>query len=522
MAWQRAAVFAALFLLALGAVPPALAQDITLTSRDGSVEVSGNLLGFDGEFYRVDTQFGELTVDGSGVICDGPACPNLSDFVAEVRLSGASTMAERLLPALIEGFALRAGYKVAHRRPDPHHLVLALRRSDTGRTEGRFVLRITNTDEGFADLLANEADAALALREIRPGERDRAFEAGMGDLRDPARARVLALDAMVPVVAPDNRLGEIAPEALARVFAGEIRNWADLGGPDAPITLHLPHEGSGLAQAAEDYLLAPTGLSLAQQITRHALSSMVVEAVAGDPFGIGLASLAETGLARVLRLTGGCGFPLAATRRTIKTEDYPLVSPLFLYLPARRLPKLGREFLTYLRSPMAQAVVRRAGFTDQAFETIGLETQGARLANAIRNAGEEVALGELQRMIGTLGPMARLTVSFRFEPGSSRPDAQSRANIAQLAAAVEAGEFDGRALWFIGFSDGEGAAATNLRISRARAEAVRKAVIRAAQAPAPEDRVKLEVAAFGEALPMACDDSEWGRKVNRRVEVWVQ
>ena len=31
----------------------------------------------------------------------------------------------------------------------------------------------------------------------------------------------------------------------------------------------------------------------------------------------------------------------------------------------------------------------------------------------------------------------------------------------------------------------------------------------------------LETEAFGEALPMACDDSDWGRKVNRRVEVWV-
>ncbi len=519
MAWIRAAVFAALFLFGFGL--PVQAQDVTLTSRDGSIEVNGTLLGYDGEFYRVDTQFGELTVDGSGVMCDGPACPNLSDFVADVRFSGASTIAEKLMPALIEGFALRSGYATEHRRPDPAHLHYLLRRKDSGQLAGRFVLRITNTDEGFADLLANEADAALALREIRPHERDRAREAGMGDLTKAARARVLALDAVVPVVAPENRLSEIAPEVLARVFAGEITNWADLGGPDAPIGLHLPHTGSGLAQAVEDYLLAPSGLSLAAEITRHKLSSEMVNAVSNDPFGIALASLAETGPARVLRLTGGCGFPLAATRRTVKTEDYPLVAPLFLYLPARRLPKLGREFLTYLRSPVAQAVIRRAGFTDQATETIGLDAQGARLANAVQAAGDEVTLAELQRMIGVLAPMSRLTISFRFEPGSSRPDAQSRANIIQLAEAIEAGGFDGRSLWFIGFSDGDGAAAANLRISRARAQAVRKAVRRAAEAMAPE-QVKMEIEAFGETLPMACDDSDWGRKVNRRVEVWVQ
>jgi len=32
----------------------------------------------------------------------------------------------------------------------------------------------------------------------------------------------------------------------------------------------------------------------------------------------------------------------------------------------------------------------------------------------------------------------------------------------------------------------------------------------------------LDVDAFGETMPMACDDSDWGRQVNRRVEVWVR
>jgi phosphate transport system substrate-binding protein len=32
----------------------------------------------------------------------------------------------------------------------------------------------------------------------------------------------------------------------------------------------------------------------------------------------------------------------------------------------------------------------------------------------------------------------------------------------------------------------------------------------------------MRTAAFGEALPMACEDTDWGRAVNRRVEVWVE
>jgi phosphate transport system substrate-binding protein len=50
---------------------------------------------------------------------------------------------------------------------------------------------------------------------------------------------------------------------------------------------------------------------------------------------------------------------------------------------------------------------------------------------------------------------------------------------------------------------------------------VRDAVVGMAES-APLDRVDMAVDAFGEAMPMACDDTAWGRQVNRRVEVWVR
>lgn len=519
MTRYRAAIFAVLFLLF--SVPPAVAQDVTLTSRDGNVEIVGTILGFDGEFYRVDTQFGELTVDASGVLCDGPGCPSLTSFVAEVVFSGSSTMAEVLLPALIEGFARRNGLVTQRVALSASRFEYSLLDAGSRTTVARFTFHVSNTDEGFAELLADEADVVMALREIRAGERKAAYQAGMGDMTGRNRSRVLALDAMVPVVAPGNPVQRISTDILAQVFAGQITNWSVLGGADAPISLHLSQEGSGLAQAVEDRLLKPAHLPLSGDITRHDRSSALARAMMIDPFAIGLASFAETGTARALTLTGSCGFSLAADRRSIKTEDYPLTSPMFLYLPARRLPKLVREFLAYTRSPAAQLVIRRSGFVDQAPEQISVNAQGDRLANAIRNAGGEVPLEELQRLITLLEPMSRLTTSFRFEAGSTRPDAQSRANVAQLARTLETGSYDGRRLVFVGFSDGNGAAKGNQRIAMKRAKVVRDAVIKLAET-ANLEHVQIEVAAFGEALPMACDDSDWGRQVNRRVEVWLR
>ena len=87
-ALMRAAVFAALVFS--GLCQRAFAQDVTLTSRDGALAISGFLQGYDGEFYRIDSAYGLLTIDAQGVICDGPACPDLTAPKAVIRIVGAA------------------------------------------------------------------------------------------------------------------------------------------------------------------------------------------------------------------------------------------------------------------------------------------------------------------------------------------------------------------------------------------------------------------------------------------------
>jgi phosphate transport system substrate-binding protein len=277
----------------------------------------------------------------------------------------------------------------------------------------------------------------------------------------------------------------------------------------------------GLSQAVQDRLLEPARLTLDAGVIRHRTTAELARAVARDAIGIGFASFSETGDTQPLVLTGPCGFSLRAGRRSIKTEDYPLTAPMFLYLPARRLPKIARDFLTFTRSAPAQIVIRRAGFVDQAPEEISVDAQGDRFTNAILVAQGAEGLASLDRMVRRLKPMQRLTTTFRFETGSARLDAQSRSNVQQLARSLEGGIYDNRELLFVGFSDGQGPADINLSIAAQRADAVRDAVVTAAET-ARLDQLSISTEAFGETMPMACDDTSWGRQVNRRVEVWVK
>lgn len=499
----------------------AFAQDVELRSLDGSIELSGTLIGFDGEYYRVDSIFGPLTISAEGVTCRGPGCPDLENFVAEIRLAGAPVIAEQLLPALVTRFAAERGMIVRRQILAENRSLLALVREADDTIAARFYVTATSTDAGLQALLDRETDIALAVRPPDAAEAEAARAADQGDLSMVSRSRVLALDALVPLVAPENPIDTFTQEDLARLFAGEIANWQDLGGPDAPVALHLMAEDTGHGQDVTARILEPFARTAAPEITRHRDLTDLADAVARDPFALGIGSYARPGNARVVPLRGVCGFVQHATESSLKSEDYPLTAPLLTYLPVRRMPQLVRDFLRFFESREADRVIRRLGFVNQAITAEPLALQGNRLANAIIAAGEETGLEDLQALVTVMTGAERLSPTLRFEEGTTDLDAQSLSAVSRLARAIEQGLFDGRDLIFVGFSDGQGAAEANLRLSRGRAETVRLAVIGAAET-GDMNRVSLHVAGFGEAMPMACDDTAAGRAVNRRVEVWLR
>lgn len=506
----RAAIFAA-HLFLLGA--PVIAQDISLVSHDKAIRLDGRFLGYDGQFYRIDTPYGELTVDSSGVLCEGPACPNLTDYVADLRVAGSADLIEGLWPALLQGFA------------DSNGLTLDLREKAqgaearftdaTGRTLALFEMIPETTEQGVSRLLDGAADMVLATRAMSRQEIALARSAGLGDLGQGRYGQVIALDAILPITPPAAPAPNLSMAQIKGVLSGKITDWSQVGGPEARISLHLPSPDMGFGQAIG--ALVP---KIAADATLHDTLAALHDAVNKDPFALGFSGIARAPSAQAVAIRGGCGVTLRATRNSVKAEDYPLTAPMFLYRPARRLPKIGRELIAYLASDAAQTVVREAGYIDQLPDSTRLTEQGERLVNAILHASADVDLSDLQQMVTELDVRSRLTTSFRFEAGSSRLDAQSRSNVELLAQAIAGGRFDGQSLLFVGFTDGQGPAGTNRALSEKRANAVMQAVVAATEGG--EEQASLSSVGYGEAMPLACDSSEWGRFVNRRVEVWIK
>ena len=472
----------------------AAAQDVTLVAREGGIVLSGTLQGYDGEFYRIDTSYGLLTVDGQGVICEGPACPELVAPKALIRVVGAPDAAA-LVPALVQAFAEGRGL-IYEPAPGADYVAQILDPA-TRKTLADVSFQPLGPEAASAAVMAGAADLKLSFR----------TEAGLG-------AHSVAMDAMVVLVAPDNPTPEISTTDLARVLGGEIENWSEIGGPDMPLVVHALAPDTDLQQALSDRL----GETEAADVMHPDLASLA-EAVAKDPWAIALSGRSAIVPARRLPLTDSCGFPLLPTTLAIKAGDYPLALPVTLLAAKRRLPLLTREFIAFLRTPASGEAVAAAGFIDRSPTRQPMTADGLRLINAIQGAGEDVTLEDLKRLAGIMDGADRLSFTFRFEDGSSTLDAVSQDSLSDLAQLIAAGQFRDQKLVLAGFSDGSGAAEANLALSVDRAAQVAQELAVIAPDLSPAQMPVVE--GFGEALPMACDETAIGRQLNRRVELWV-
>ena len=451
--------------------------------RGDGFAVSGRIAAHDGAVHVVETEHGTLTLDAAAVSCEGEGCPATPGIAVE----GEPWLLDVLMPALIEAFAARRGVAVER--------------------EGA-VYRLEDRGEVLRIALHRALEGAELT--LGWGSMGATGEAAGGQ-------RVLALDALVPVVSPGNSIDAVSRADLARLFAGEIEDWAELGGRPGPVSLHLPAGASG--RAFEERVLRPAGLTASEAVIRHADGAGLSRAVASDPGAVGVTTLGATRLVEAVALAGPCGLVSRPGPDAVRAGDWPLVLPLAVGLPARPLPRLAADLALFATSPEAQPVIRRAGLLDQSPREIPLAEQGERLAAAILAAGEGAAIGELQTAIADLRGLTRLTPTFRFENGAEL-DAPSREAAERLAARIAEGAHDGHRLVFMGFGDGTGAPDRTLALSSARARAVLDAV-RAQVPPRPGGPV-LSAQAHGAVLPVACDDDLAGRRLNRRVELWTR
>ena len=223
------------------------AQDVNLTSADGKVQMSGTLVSFDEEFLLVKTNFGEFRLDRSTIDCDGAACPTDEQVLADLVIRGSDTVGEDLMPLLVDGYAAKMQSAVAQRQPAGEAAVqLAVHDAfGSGDRVMDVMIESQGSSTGFRALMADQTHIAMSSRPARTGEIKDLAAQGRGNLVDLQQEYIVAVDSILVVTSPNNPVEELTIQDVGRIFAGQIDNWSQVGGPNQPITVYSRNSNSG-------------------------------------------------------------------------------------------------------------------------------------------------------------------------------------------------------------------------------------------------------------------------------------
>ncbi|MGF6130014.1 phosphate transport system substrate-binding protein [Pseudomonas frederiksbergensis] len=413
-----------------------------------------------------------------------------------LRIQGSNTIGADLGPALVAGLMQEQGLlKVHSETPDKANEQRIVGQTAQGR---RVVVEVAahGSSTGFTALKNATADLAASSRPIKDSEL--ADLKSLGDLKSPNAEQVIAIDGLAIILHPQNPLNQLNTEQLARIFSGEASTWEELGGIGGTIHLYARDDQSGTYDTFKELVLSRRGKSLSSAAKRFESSEQLSDAVSLDPQGIGFIGLPYVRQAKAVAIVDGQSQGMLPLNSLIATEDYPLSRRLFFYLPPNSKNPWAEALVAFAQSSKGQAIVAANGFIAQTVQAMAVTP------NALMPEGYQALSRHAQR----------LTVNFRFEEGSASLDNKARQDLSRVLDYIKQHDKSDREVTLVGFGDAKSDPARADLLSKLRAMAVRRELVKSGV-------VFREIRGFGAEMPVAANSADEGRIKNRRVEVWV-
>lgn len=198
---------------------------------------------------------------------------------------------------------------------------------------------------GIESVSKGSSDIGTSSRELKEEELD----LGLDDTP-------VAFDAIAVIVNPDNPVTGLTTEEVRAIFAGEITNWREVGGPDMEIGLVNRDEASGTREAFHKIVM---GDSLFDRGAVVLPGTGQVRAVVAQVEGaIGYISLGfVNGEVRAIAIDG-----VEPSEATVVSGEYPVQRVLHFFTKGE-MSDATADYIEYVLSPDVQdAIVRDAGF----------------------------------------------------------------------------------------------------------------------------------------------------------------
>jgi len=167
---------------------------------------------------------------------------------------------------------------------------------------------------------------------------------------------VVANDGIAIIVNPANPVKNLTKEQAEKIFLGEITNWKDVGGNNAPILVQTRETGSGTLATLSEMLLEKK--DVVSTATPYSSTELLKQAVASSANSIGFISLGYIdSTVKAVSVNS-----ITPTETTIKNGAYALSRNLYVF--TKGVPSgINARFIDYLKSVKCQSeIVEEEGY----------------------------------------------------------------------------------------------------------------------------------------------------------------
>ncbi|MFM2082851.1 MAG: hypothetical protein RL380_1542, partial [Verrucomicrobiota bacterium] len=183
------------------------------------------------------------------------------------------------------------------------------------------------TGTGFAALQNQTTDLCDASRKAKAAEIANCVKA-FG--KRPTEYKV-ALDGLSVYVNAENPLKELTVAQVGDIFTGKIKNWKEVGGADAPITLYSRENSSGTYEFFKEHVLK--GQDFAASAQTMPGTAAILQAVSKDKNGIGYGGAAYGAGAKHISIKkDDTSAAVDPTEENVVTGKYPIWRYLYVYV----------------------------------------------------------------------------------------------------------------------------------------------------------------------------------------------
>jgi phosphate transport system substrate-binding protein len=151
----------------------------------------------------------------------------------------------------------------------------------------------------------------------------------------------------------------LTKDQVKKIYAGNITNWKELGGPDKDIYVISREQGSGTRDSFLTDIFGSTKAETPAVKTYSSSNSEIKTAITGSDHAIGYLgySYSQSGNLKAVKLEG-----IELSTQTIKDKTYPLARRLYLDTFGG-LPTQGAEaFIDFVKGPQGQQIAKDNGF----------------------------------------------------------------------------------------------------------------------------------------------------------------